>query len=51
MGIILISDEVPEIYFNCSRAHIMHGGRIVKEYNTKEVSEEELYDNVINYAE
>jgi len=51
MGIILISDEVPEIYYNCSRAHIMHGGRIVKEYNTKEVSEEELYDNVINYAE
>ena len=51
MGIILISDEVPEIYYNCSRADIMRGGRIVREYDMRDVSERELYDNVINYAE
>ncbi|MEA4847083.1 MAG: sugar ABC transporter ATP-binding protein [Clostridiaceae bacterium] len=51
MGVIIISDEVPEIYYNCSRALIMHDGRIVKEIITSEISEEEFYDNVINSAE
>lgn len=51
MGIILISDEVPEIYYNCSRAIIMHEGRIKAEINTALVSEEEFYQYVIESAE
>jgi len=47
MGIIIISDEVPEIYYNCSRCLIMSKGSIVKEINTTEISEKEFYDDVL----
>lgn len=47
MGIIIISDEVPEIYYNCSRCLIMNKGCIVKEVNTTEISEKEFYDDVL----
>lgn len=47
MSIILISDEVPEIYYNCSRALLMHKGRIQKEIETGLVSEEEFYEEVL----
>lgn len=48
MSIILISDEVPEIYYNCPRALIMYRGRIVKELNCAAVSEEEFSREVLN---
>ena len=32
MAILLISDEVPEVYFNCDRVLHMRDGRIVGEY-------------------
>lgn len=32
MAILLISDEIPEVYFNADRILHMRGGRIVKEY-------------------
>jgi ABC-type sugar transport system ATPase subunit len=51
MGIIIISDEVPEIYYNCSRAIIMHEGTIKAVINTAELSEEEFYQHVIESAE
>ena len=42
MSIILISDEVPEIYYNCPKALLMHRGRIIKEIDCRAVSESEF---------
>jgi simple sugar transport system ATP-binding protein len=32
MAILLISDEIPEVYFNADRILHMRNGRMVKEY-------------------
>ena len=50
IGIILISDEVPEVYYNCTRAIIMHKGEITKEVDTTKITEEEFYNDVL-YAQ
>jgi simple sugar transport system ATP-binding protein len=42
MSIIIISDEVPEIYYNCPRALVMHHGRILKELDCTALSEAEF---------
>lgn len=42
MSILLISDEVPEIYYNCPRALLMHHGRILKELDCTALSEAEF---------
>jgi simple sugar transport system ATP-binding protein len=42
IGIIVISDEVQEVLYNCHRILIMSKGRIVKELLPQETSEEEL---------
>lgn len=42
MAILLISDEVPEIYFNCDRVLHMRGGRIAGEFIPGTASETEL---------
>ncbi|TYB86952.1 MAG: sugar ABC transporter ATP-binding protein [Kosmotoga sp.] len=47
LGIILISDEVPEIYSNANRILIMKKGRILKETCPEETNEEELRDMII----
>ncbi len=47
MSIILISDEAPEIYYNCPRALIMHRGRIIREVDTSSVPEEEFSQEVL----
>lgn len=46
IGIILISDEVPEVYYNCHRILIMRSGRIVEELSADEISEKELSQKV-----
>ena len=43
IAIILISEEVPEVYNNCNRVLVMHKGFIVKEFITNEVSEDDIY--------
>lgn len=48
MSILLISDEVPEIYYNCPRALVMHKGRIVKELNCTAISEHEFSQEVLS---
>ena len=47
MGIILISDEVPEVLYNCHRILVMRKGKIVGEYFPERISEHEL-DQKIN---
>jgi simple sugar transport system ATP-binding protein len=42
MAILLISDEIEEVYFNCDRVLHMRGGRIVGEYVPGVAAEHEL---------
>ena len=42
MAILLISDEVPEVYFNCDRVLHMRSGRIVGEFVPGTASEAQL---------
>ena len=42
LAILLISDEVPEVYFNADRVLHMAAGRIVGEYDPHKVSLTEL---------
>lgn len=48
MGIILISDEVSEVVNNCNRILVMHRGRILREFQTKSTSEEDVQSFVNN---
>ena len=38
LAILLISDEVPEVYFNADRVLHMAGGRIAAEYDPRNIS-------------
>ena len=46
MGIILISDEAPELIRNCNRVLIMKRGRIIKELTSAEITEENIKKNL-----
>jgi simple sugar transport system ATP-binding protein len=44
MGIVIISDEIPEVLQNCSRVLVMSDGTIIKQYpDTTGLSEDELF--------
>lgn len=43
LAIIMISDEIPEVYHNCNRVLVMRKGRIVVEFDTAKSSEQEIY--------
>lgn len=49
-GIIIISDEVQEVLYNCNRIIVMHKGRFIAEFKAEETTEEEIQD-IINNAE
>ncbi|MFW6184105.1 MAG: ATP-binding cassette domain-containing protein, partial [Chloroflexota bacterium] len=42
IGLIVISDEIPELMHTTNRIFYMDGGRIVEQFNTEEVTENEL---------
>ncbi len=42
MGVVMISDEIAEVLFNCSRILVMHKGRIIGEFDSASASEEEI---------
>jgi len=42
LGIIVISDEIPEVYHNCNRVLVMHKGRITAEFDTTHASEDDI---------
>jgi len=46
IGIILISDEVPEVFYSCHRILLMRKGKIVAEYLPRETSEKELSQKI-----
>ena len=37
LAILMISDEVPEVYFNSDRILHMSKGKIIREYNPKKI--------------
>lgn len=45
IGIILISDEIPEVLSNCHRVLVMHKGRIVHEVVPGPEAERDLFEN------
>ena len=48
MSIIIISDEAAEIYYNCPRALVMHRGKIIRELDTKSMSESDFSQEVLS---
>jgi simple sugar transport system ATP-binding protein len=44
VGIIVISDELSEVYHNCNRLFVMHKGRFIAEFDTNRKSEDEIKD-------
>ncbi len=47
IGIIVISDDIPEVYFNCNRIFIMRKGKIVNELTNTQTNETELLELMI----
>lgn len=47
IGIILISDEVPEILYNCHYILLMRKGKIVETFQPEKVTEKELNNKII----
>jgi simple sugar transport system ATP-binding protein len=42
IGILIMSDDIPELMHTCNRILLMRNGRIAEEFNTVEVTEEQL---------
>lgn len=47
MGLLVISDDIPELLQTCNRILLMRHGRIVQEIRSKDTSENELYSKLI----
>jgi len=48
MGIILMSDDIPELMHNCNRILLMHKGRIIEEFERELTDEEELNNKLVS---
>jgi len=48
MGIILISDDIPEVVNNCSRILLMKQGEMVDEFLGTEIDEDKLSDKLLD---
>lgn len=44
VGIIVISDELAEVFHNCNRVIVMHKGRFTAEFDTAQTTENEIRD-------
>jgi simple sugar transport system ATP-binding protein len=47
MGIILMSDDIPELMHTCNRILLMRRGRIVKEFERESTNEEYLNKELV----
>ncbi len=50
MGIIIISDEIAEVLYNCNRVVVMNRGRLVKEFVSNGTTEEEIQSFIESHA-
>jgi simple sugar transport system ATP-binding protein len=48
MGVLIISDDIPELMEMCSRILVMKNGRIYDEYGTRETSESQLNEALVS---
>ncbi len=46
IGIIIISDEIHEVLYNCHRVLVMRRGRLVRDAKTRDITEEQLFQIV-----
>ena len=46
-GVILVSDDIPELLQVCNRVLVMRDGKIIAEHQTKEITEEVLYNQLV----
>ncbi len=44
LGVIVISDEVPEVMNSCHRIFVMNRGEFIREFITRDVAEQEILD-------
>ena len=42
LGIIIISEEIPEVLYNCNRVVVMNRGRIIKEFDSASTTEDDI---------
>ena len=49
LGVLMISDDLPELVQNCSRIIVMHRGRFVADMATSETSEHEISDMLTSF--
>ena len=47
LGVIIISDDLPEIIQNCSRIVVIREGKLVAEYDTQNVTEQMILDSMM----
>lgn len=47
MGIIIISDDLPEVIRNCSRVIVLKSGRIVEEMDAAEATEQAILSRMM----
>lgn len=50
MGLIVVSDDLPELLQNADRILVMNGGRIVSEFDAGTASEDDLYRAMLGSA-
>jgi simple sugar transport system ATP-binding protein len=47
MGIIIISDDLPEVLSTCSRVLVIKNGKIVDEMNAQQATEAEILEKMM----
>ncbi len=47
MGIIIISDDLPEVIQNCSRMIVLKGGQIVQEMDAADATEQGILSQMM----
>lgn len=50
MGLLIVSDDLPELLQNCDRIIVMNGGRIVARFSAEEADEDVLYKAMLTSA-
>jgi simple sugar transport system ATP-binding protein len=50
IGIVLISDDLPELLQNCDRILLMRKGRVASQYHAEQLTEAELYRALLSEA-
>ncbi len=47
IGLVIVSDDLPELLQNADRILVMNGGRVVAEFNAEQATEDQLYQAML----